>query len=229
MKNELELRIDKFTFETAEGYNSRLEALLDASKQAERLLYSDIYGALELDLVKGWGKPGPTYPEPETKIQNLNPNFNFPVQWRSNWHIPPYEYWDGIRWIPLDGNQVFDIKAETFKKSDKHYARTKLVVYMWNDERGFDRTGCLIDIPNRVYDSDKFKITEALTSSIKIDMDKNTKMQIQTTRLSPYGVEEQITGFEFEPDSIGDIGHRKIEFKPIDMKQRKIDYEFRDR
>ncbi len=69
------------------------------------MLYEDIYGALQLDLVIGWGKGGPSY------LPDRTEHSDGAACWQGNWRIPPYEYEQGIRWKPLDGMQQFDVKV----------------------------------------------------------------------------------------------------------------------
>jgi hypothetical protein len=222
-KENLDLIVERYTFKTRYNNSTHFEAILSAAGLAEGILYHDIYGALDLDLVKGWGRSGPDYPQPKEQHDQI-------AKWNSNWIIPPYEYMSGIRWKPLDGMQQFEIRAEAVKKGENSYeGRVQLVAYVWDDS-GFpylhgERTGCLLDIVNR----NRENIISAETGKIAIPMDKNKKEDINSAQLNEYGQRLDIFGFEFPPDEIGDISHRPIELQPINIKKRHQDCAFRDR
>jgi len=221
-KESLDLIVERYTFKTSDMEYTHFEALMSAAWLAEKILYNDIYGALELDLVKGWGQSGPTYPQPEEQHDKV-------AKWNSNWIIPPYEYMSGIRWKPLDGMQQFEVKVEAVKKEEKYEGRVHMIAYVWNDKEfpylGKDRTGCLLDIVDRSSE----KIISAETGKIAIPMDKNKKEDISNAHLGEYGKRWDIFGFLFPPDEIGDVGHRPIELKPIDVEKRHADCAYRDR
>jgi hypothetical protein len=218
----LELIVERYTFKTWSSEKTHMEALFRAASLAEGLLYCSIYGAIELDLIKGWGREGPNYPKPETRHDNV-------AEWKSNWIIPPYEYFKGIRWKPFDKMQQFEINVEAVKKGDQYEGRVHMVAYVWNDNSnvagGGERTGCLLDVVDR----NRGQILLAETGKIIIPMDKNKKEGINDANLGRYGERWDVFGFLFPPDEIGDIGHRPIEFKPIDLDERHQECMYRDR
>ena len=221
-KNTLDLVVERYIFRAWRPENNHFNALLSAARLAEGILYIDIYGALELDLIKGWGKSGPDYPKPKRQQDKV-------AEWKSNWIIPPYEYMAGIRWKPFDKMQQFQVKVEAVKKSNQYEGRVNLEAYVWDDAEvpyiNSNRLGCLLDIVNR----NKDYIILAETGRIAIPMDKNKKEGIDDASLGPYGKRWDIFGFLFPPDEIGDVGHRPIELKPIDIKRRHEDCAYRDR
>src|SRR5574341_1032829 len=106
----LDLVVERYEFSATRIYNkyaflTEREAILRAATLAESILYNDIYGALQLDMVTGWGKGNVDYPKHREQGDDV-------AKWQSNWHIPPHEYEQGIRWKPLDGMQQFDVKIE---------------------------------------------------------------------------------------------------------------------
>ena len=118
--NQLDLVVERYKFATPKNYSARDEAIVVAARTAEGILYSDIWGALQLDLVIGWGKAGPTYP----KRREINDSH---ARWLSNWHIPPYEYESGIRWKPLDGMQQFDVQVDAERKEKRYRGLINMV------------------------------------------------------------------------------------------------------
>ena len=58
--------------------STRSEAIYEAARLAEGILYVDICGALQLDLVIGWGESSPRleYPKPMEKYDSVVDYFN---------------------------------------------------------------------------------------------------------------------------------------------------------
>lgn len=221
MKKEksIDLVVERYKF-SADKANSRSEAIIKASSLADSILYNDIYGALELDLVKGWGKEGPNYPQCKEHNDGI-------ARWKSRWHIPPHEYERGIRWKPLDGMQQFYVSLEVKKGERNYQGFVKIIAYVWDDKKysGDGRVGCLLDIVDRNRDAVIF----AETGRIAIPMDKNSKKGINDADLYLHGTRWHVGGFTFPPDSIGDVGHVPIKFVPIDINKRHEDCKYRDR
>lgn len=211
----LDLIVERFQF-IADKAKDRHQALLNAARHAERLLYVDIYGAIFYDLIEGWGKTSVSYPQPPKKNDDI-------ASWNSNWHISPYEYASGLRWKPFDGMQQFEVKLDVHQDGENYVGQVNLIAYVWKD--GVDRTGILVDIVGRNLNS----IKNAENAIIKIPSAMNTKQDIDNANILPYGTEDHLFGFEYYPDAIGDVSHKKIEFKPINLEERKEGMNYRDR
>lgn len=216
----LDLIVERYQFK-ADSADTKRDALLSAARLAERVLYIDIAGALQLDLIIGWGKQSPNYPVPEEHSDGV-------AKWRPQWHIPPYEYESSIRWRPYDGMQQFDIGIESKEEENIHTGKVNMVAYVWDDKPliiGDGRKGCLLDVVNRNRD----RIIFAESGRIAIPMDKNTKTDINHAHLDKYGDRWHIFGFEFPPDDRGDRSHRPVVFTAIDIEERHQDCGYRDR
>lgn len=219
--DSLDLVVVRYEFGTKTDYSNRFEAIIDGARMAENILYIDIHGGLQLDLDIGWGGRSPDYPRPNEHNDGI-------ASWQPNWHIPPYEYEAGIRWKPFDQMQQFDVKVGAIPENENYRGVVQIVAYVWDDRINLNeegRLGCLVDALHR----NKDRILLAEGSRISILMDKNSKDNINKANIVPYGDREDLFGFSFPPDDIGDTSHRPLDFTPIDIEEIRVRSIRRDR
>ncbi len=218
----LDLIVERFEFDA--GTHPDKETALDkAAHEADTILYFDIYGALELDLVTHW-KKSVTYPSPSIRKEGN-------IAWKPKRFILPQDYEKGIRWIPFDGMQQFDVQIEARQTSTGYNAIVKLVAYVWDDiKAGEGRIGCLLDLVDRTTKyNNRCKPIIAETTKVKVPMDRNKMENINNASLYEGQDSCSVLGFEFLPNEIGDISYTDVTFTPIDIKERQEDCQWRDR
>ena len=219
----LDLIVERFEFD-AGVHPDKATALDKAALEADTILYRDIYGALELDLATHW-KKSVTYPSPP-----IHKDGN--IAWRPKRFILPQDYEQGIRWIPFDGMQQFDVQIEAQQTSTGYNAVVKLVAYVWDDiNAGDGRRGCLLDLVDRTSKyANRCKAKIAETTRVKVPMDRNKKENINSAYLiEVQGPKFVVGGFEFLPNELGDISYTDVTFTPIDIEKRHEDCQWRDR
>lgn len=137
----MDLVVERYLIKASDGL-SHYEAIMDAARTAERILYADITGALQRDL-----KIPTTSFCSYDKFRRNNGDGLSIASWRGkDWIIPPYLYEDGIDWVPFDGMQKFHVTIPST-------GRTGIVevnAFVWDDtsKTNFWRLGCLADIVN---------------------------------------------------------------------------------
>jgi hypothetical protein len=220
----MDLVVERYTIKTSNKPNY-YQAIMEAAWAAEKILYWDIGGALQLDLQDLWGKSTCKYPD--SRIEHKDAI----ATWKATgWLIPPYLYEDGVDWVPYDGMQKFHVKthADSLPLPKEGYAGiVEVNAFVWDDtsKTNFWRLGCLADIVNR--NSKNLILAEG--GRLQIPLDKNQTKDIKDATLDKYSTDWVVSGFEFPPNDIGDISYRKITLNPIDIAQRNEMCNFRDR
>ena len=214
----LDLVVERYEF-GAEMHSTRPEAIHEAARYAEKILYVDIWGALQLDLVIGWGKNSPRleYPKPMEKHDNV-------ARWKPNFFIPPHEYEAGIRWKPLDEMQQFDVRTEARRIEEKYQSVVKMVAYVWDDLPHDGRIGCLLDVVNRNRNHNLL----AERGRISTSFEDTTKQRIHDVILHRNQITEKWNILNFTPDERGDTS-RPITLEPIDIEEIEGSCAYRDR
>ena len=218
----LDLIVERFEFD-AGIHPDKATALDEAALQADTLLSNDIWGGLEMDIGTGWS--GSTrYPSPP-----IHKDGN--VIWKPKRFILPQDYEQGIRWMPFDGMQQFDVQIEARQILTGYHAIIKLVAYVWDDiKRGDGRLGCLLDLVDRTKYANHCKAKVAETTRVRVAMNSNKKEDINGAHLNgDSSLGFFVSGFDFPQHEPGYRGSTQVTFTSIDIKKRHEDCMYRDR
>ena len=210
------LVVERFSIKTEQFSTDKHDALMSAARLAETILFVDIFGAVFYDTVASWGKKTVEYPSPK-RVDTSDSCY------KSNWHIPPYEYETGIRWKPFDCMQQFDVKVESRNTGAVYQGVVKLIAYVWADSEM--RLGCLLDIVHR----NEKQIEIAETGSVAVHMDNNSMDSIDNAHLINWSGGWEVSGLNFSTDEKAYKSSQIISFSPIDLRERIRDCAYRDR
>lgn len=224
----IDLVVERYEFGT-KFEETNYEALIEGAWKAEKILYSDISGALQLDMNNFWGTDRhERSPNPYSPDFQKDEFSKWRIKSNRKWAIPAEAYFQGVEWYPYDGFQKFSTQVITRQTDKGYYGVIKIDAFVIDDTIPGKRLGCLLDVIHRnaqeynPFKQEKEGILLAVGTRIAVPYGLDFRKTLEDVRIFDYAGKSTLMGFN-------DIRENKLPFKSINIKDRCDDCNYRDR